>query len=144
MHLVLADSAAPAASPIPRSRLAIGLDPSLRGDLPSLAAGRAILIGFFASRCCTTVWIGDLTAGWLQPGEMRPDLVALAPIEGVDVFVDRRLVELLATAGPTLHLAGPSFARHLAIRLEDAAAWLAFLETAPAHRRATPHAHRRH
>jgi hypothetical protein len=146
MHLVSADSATPAASPIPRSRLAIGVDPSLRGALPELAAGRAIAIDFFASRCCTTVWIGDLTAGWLQPGESRPDLIALAPIEGVEAFVDRRLVELLAATGPTLHLAGPSFARHLAVRLDDAAAWLAFLETPPAHRAARPHrrAHRGH
>ena len=136
MHLVSADMVAPAASPIPRSRLAIGLDPSLRGALARLAAGRAVVIDFFASRACTSVWIGDLTAGWLQPGRVRPDLVALAPIEGVEVFVDRRLVDLLADAGPTLHLAGPVFVRHLAVRLEDAAAWLAFLETPAAHRRA--------
>jgi hypothetical protein len=135
MHLVSPDTAAPAASPIPRSQLAIGLDPSLRGELARLSAGRAVVIDFFASRCCTSVWIGDLTAGWLQPGESRPDLVALAPIDGVPVFVDRRLIDLLADAGPTLRLAGPSFARHLAVRLEDAAAWLAFLETPDSHRR---------
>jgi hypothetical protein len=136
MHLVSADIAALAVSPIPRSRLAIGLDPSLRGELARLAAGRAVVVDFFASRTCTSVWVGDLTAGWLQPGSVRPELVALAPIEGVDVFVDRRLVELLVDAGPSLRLAGPSFARHLAVRLEDAAAWLAFLETPAAHRRA--------
>ncbi len=136
MHLLSADTAPPAASPIPRSRLSIGLDPSLRAGLARLAAGRAVVVDFFASRTCTSVWIGDITAGWLQPGAVRPDLVALAPIEGVEVFVDRRLVDLLTDAGPSLRLAGPAFARHLAVRLEDAAAWLAFLETPAAHRRA--------
>ena len=135
MHLVSADIAAPAASPIPRSRLAIGLDPSLRGGLARLAAGRAVVVDFFASRVCTSVWIGDLTAGWLQPGHVRPGLVALAPIEGVAVFVDPRLVELLADAGPTLHARRPGLRPSSRVRLEDAAAWLAFLETPAAHRR---------
>jgi hypothetical protein len=135
MHPTTIDAPGLAASPIPRSRIAIGLAPSLRGRLEELAAGRAIVIDFFASRCCTSVWVGDITAGWLQRGDDRADLVSLAPIDGVAVLADRRLLDLLASAGPTLRLAGPTFARHLAVELEDAAAWLAFLETPAGHRR---------
>jgi hypothetical protein len=135
MHPATNDVPALGASPILRSPIAIGLAPTLRGRLETLSAGRALVIDFFASRCCTSVWVGDITAGWLQRGDDRSELVSLAAIDGVAVFADPRLLDLLATAGPTLRLAGPTFARHLAIELDDAAAWLAFLETPAGHRR---------
>ncbi len=87
--------------------------------------------------------MGDLTAGWAdRPAAHRDDgadvvsdrtagdrHVALAPIEGVPVVADRRILDVLRTAGPTLRLGGPVFARHLAVRLERPEAWLDFLGT---------------
>lgn len=116
--------------------MAIGLHPDLRGRLAALAAGRAIVIDWFASRCCTSVWVGDLTARWVDAGKTdEPRLVELAPIEGVPIRVAGGLLEILGSAGPTLRLSGPTFARHLSVELEDASAWLDFLETPVAHRR---------
>jgi hypothetical protein len=127
----------PAQRPIPRSRIAIGLDPALRGRLTALAAGRAIAIDWFASRSsCTSVWFGDLTVRWIEPGTpVRDGYVALAPIDGVPVHAAAGLLDLLATTGPSLRLSGPGFARHLSVDLLDPGAWIDFLETPVAHRR---------
>jgi hypothetical protein len=127
----------PAQRPIPRSRIAVGLDPALRGRLAVLAAGRAIAIDWFTSRArCTSVWVGDLTARWVEPGTpVESGLVPLAPIDGVPVLAAAGLLDLLATTGPSLRLSGPVFARHLSIELADPVAWLDFLETPLAHRR---------
>ena len=114
----------------------MGLDPALRGRLAKLAAGRSIAIDWFASRSrCTSVWIGDLTARWVEPGTpVEAGLVPLAPIDGVPVLAAANLLDLLATTGPSLRLSGPVFARHLAIDLVDLVAWFDFLETPLAHR----------
>jgi hypothetical protein len=126
----------PAQRPIPRSRIAVGLDPALRGRLAVLAAGRSIAIDWFASRSrCTSVWIGDLTARWVKPGApVKAGLVPLVPIDGVPVHAAGGLLDLLATTGPSLRLSGPVFARHLAVDLVDPVAWFDFLETPLAHR----------
>ena len=137
MHAAIRSDDDPAQRPIPRSRIAVGLDPALRGRLAVLAAGRAIAIDWFASRCrCTSVWVGDLTVRWIQPGTPVDDgLVALAPIEGVPIRAAAGLLDMLATTGPSLRLSGPVFARRLSIDLVDPGAWLDFLETPVAHRR---------
>jgi len=122
-------SPAPAArpgEPIPRSVVTIGLAPELRGRLGALGRGRTLAIGFYASRCCTSVAVGDLTVAWVE-GAPPPGSVALAPLEGVPLVTDGRLVELLRAAGPTLVLGGPVFARHLALRLERPELWIDFL-----------------
>jgi hypothetical protein len=111
-----------------RSRASIEVEPVLRGRLRALATGRALRIGFFASRCCSSVVVGDLTATWID-GEPPAGAVALAPLEGVPVVADARLVELLESAGPVLRLAGPPFARHLAVALERPERWIAFLDS---------------
>ena len=115
----------------------MGLDPALRGRLAILAAGRSIAIDWFASRSrCTSVWVGDLTARWVEPGTaVEARLVPLAPIDGVPVLAATGLLDLLATTGPSLRLSGPVFARHLAVDLVDPVAWLDFLETPLARRR---------
>ena len=119
---------------VPRSTLAIGLDPKLQGRLSRLAAGRSLVIDFFATRCCSSVLVGDLTVRWTdEPPQAQ--LVELAPIEGVSIAAEPSIVELLETAGPTLRLAGLPFARHLALELDDPAAWIDFLATPPAFRR---------
>lgn len=112
--------------PIPRSEISVGVDPGLRRRLGALAGGRVLVIDFFANRRCG-VTIGDLTAGFR---DRRPGLgyVELAPIEGVPVFAEARLLPTLRDASPWLHLGGPLFARHLAVRLDRPERWIDFLD----------------
>jgi len=114
------------ASVVPRSLIALGVEPALRSSLAATAKGRVVVIDYFASRRCCVV-IGDLTGGFaaVPPG---PGFVELAEIEGVRIFVETRLVALLGDAGPTLRLAGPPFARHLSVALNEPEQWLDFLE----------------
>ena len=121
-------------APIPRSIVTIGLAAELRGRLAGLAEGRTLAIGFYASRCGPSVAVGDITVSWLE-GAPPPGSVALAPVEGVPLVTDERLVEILRDSGPTLLLGGPVFARHLAIRLERPELWIDFLSRPGALRR---------
>jgi hypothetical protein len=111
---------------IPRSQVSIGLDPGLRPALGPMAAGRVLVIDYFASQGCGVV-IGDLTCRFsaTAPGSGYRELAA---IEGVALFVEGRLLTMLTEAGPSLVLAGPPFARHLAIELEQPERWIDFLE----------------
>ena len=87
---------------------------------------RVLVIDFFASRRCG-VTIGDLTADF----RARPPgagYVELAPIEGIRLFAESRLLPTLRSADPWLHLGGPVFARHLALRLDRPEAWIDFLD----------------
>jgi hypothetical protein len=111
---------------IPRSRVNIGLDPALRGSLAGLANGRALVIDYFASLRCSVV-IGDLTARFGEPPS-GPGYVQLAAIDGVQVVVERRLVPVLRDGVATLLLAGPTFARHVSVRLDRPERWIDFLE----------------
>ena len=111
---------------VPRSRLSIGVDPALRTRLAGLAAGRILVIDYFASRRCSVV-IGDLT-GTFEVRPPGPGYAELARIEGVRVFVESRLLPTLEVAGPTLRLGGPPFARHVAVGLEEPERWIDFLD----------------
>jgi hypothetical protein len=122
----MADVSTPGpAAVIPRSKLSLRIDPSLRATLARMASGRVLVIDYFASRRCSLT-VGDLTAGFSAspPG---PEFAALASIEGVCVLVERRLLPVLRAGGATLVLAGPVFARHLSVRLERPELWLDFL-----------------
>jgi len=111
---------------MPRSRINVGVEPALRIRLIELAAGRRLVLDYFASRRCSIV-IGDLTARFRRqpPG---PAYVELASIEGVQVYAEERLLPVLKNAALTLRLAGPSFARHLAVSLDPGSLWIEFLE----------------
>jgi hypothetical protein len=113
---------------VPRSRISLGVEPTLRASFARLAHGRVMVIDYFVSRT-RRQWIvfGDLTASFAD-GPPGPGFVELASIEGVRIFVERRLLPVLAEAGPTLRPAGPPFARHLAIELELPERWIEFLE----------------
>jgi hypothetical protein len=115
-----------ATRPVPRSKISVGVEPDLRRRLAGLAAGRVLVIDFFASRRCG-VTIGDLTAGFRdrRPG---PGYVELAPIEGIPVFAEARLLPTLRDASSWLHLGGPVFAQHLAVRLDRPERWIDFLD----------------
>ena len=112
---------------VPRSRLSIGVEPALRAQLARLAAGRTLVIDYFASQRCGVV-IGDLT-GRFDTEPLGPGYTELASIEGVRVFVESRLRSTLEVAGPTIRLGGPPFARHLAVELHEPEPWIEFLES---------------
>jgi hypothetical protein len=113
-------------SAVPRSRISLGIESTLRGSLAELASGRVLVIDYFASRRCSIV-IGDLT-GDFEDTPPAMGYVELASIEGVRVFTETRLLALLGDAGSTLRLGGPSFARHLAVDLDRPEHWIDFLE----------------
>jgi hypothetical protein len=111
---------------VPRTQISLGVEPTLRVSLAQLAAGRVLVIDYFASRRCSIV-IGDLTGNFddKPPG---PGYVELAKIESVRVFAESRLLGVLGNAGSTLRLGGPPFARHLTIELDRPERWIDFLE----------------
>lgn len=93
---------------------------------PSWPLGAHSSLDYFSSQRCGTV-IGDLTAEF-RPQPPGPAHVELATFEGVQVFAEKRLLPVLEDAALTLRLAGPAFARHLAISLDSASRWIEFLE----------------
>jgi hypothetical protein len=111
---------------VPRSQISLGVEPTLRASLAQLANGRVIVIDYFASRRCSVV-IGDLTGDFrgTPPGR---GYVELSSVEGVRVFVESRLLAVIGDAGSSLRLAGPPFARHLAVDLDRPERWIDFLE----------------
>lgn len=117
---------APTDTVIPRSQISVGIELALRTRLPDLAAGRPLVLDYFASRTCSQV-IGDLTAAFRRqpPGAAY---VELASIEGVHVFAEQRLLPVLKDAALTLRFGGPTFARHLAVSLDPGSRWIEFLE----------------
>ena len=113
---------------VPRSRISLGIDPTLRASLARLAHGRVVVIDYVASRIRRrSVVIGDLTGAF---GDAPPGLgyVEFASVEGVRIFVESRLLAVLDDGGPTLRLAGPRFARHLSVELDRPERWIEFLE----------------
>ncbi len=113
---------------VPRSQISLGVEPALRPSLARLAHGRVVVVDYFASRThrCSVV-VGDLT-GAFRDAPPGPGYVEFASIDGVRIFVESRLLTVLKDAGPSLRLAGPPFARHLAIELDKPERWLEFLE----------------
>ena len=112
---------------IPRSLISIGLDPALRASFAGLAAGRLLVIDYFASRRCSVV-VGDLTCQF-RADRPAGDFIELAPIEGVRVLIEARLRATLAASGPSVRTGGPPFARHLAIELDEPERWIDFLDS---------------
>jgi hypothetical protein len=111
---------------IPRSQIRLAVEPLLRSSLGSVARGRMLVIDYYASRRCSLV-VGDLTAD-LRNASPGPGYAELSSVEGVRVFADARLLELLRDAGANLRMAGPPFARHLAVSLDRPEQWIDFLE----------------
>ncbi len=104
----------------------------MAGSIAGSHAG-ALLIEFFATRCCTNVMVGDLQTRWIDQAPAQA--VDLGTLAGVQLFADPRIAELLADAGATLIETGSPFRRSIGVRLDSPEQWLAFLES-PAARRA--------
>src|SRR6266446_5512166 len=113
-------------NPIPRSEIAVAIDPGLRGRLRAMSKGGILVVDYFTSRRCN-VTLGDLTAG-VRTQAPGTGYVELAPVEGVRLFAATPLLRLLREAGPGLKLVRGIFGPHLAVRLERPEDWIAFLE----------------
>lgn len=56
--------------------------------------------------------------------DLGPDYVELAPVDGVRLFANRRLLGFLRTAGPIVRRGGLPFLRRLGINLEWPDLWI--------------------
>ena len=100
--------------------------PALRAKLPDLAAGRALVIDYFATaRCCVVV--GDITADF-RPQPPSETHVRLEDVDGIPVFAERRLVSLLDESATTLDVRRWPIGRRLTVSLDRPEKWLEFLE----------------
>ena len=111
---------------VEQSHPSIAVDPWLHGRLGTLAAGRTLVIGYFASRRCGVV-IGDFAVDW-QASPPGLGFLELAPIEGVAAFVDARLVDVLVDARPELRPGGILRPGTPSVRLGIPERWIEFLD----------------
>ena len=91
------------------SPIELGVDADLRARLAEWAAGRPLVIDWFATRRCN-VTVGDLTVRF-PSAPLEPRYIELLPIGPVRVVAERSLLPLLAE-GASLHRAGPPFLHH--------------------------------
>jgi len=111
---------------VERAQPYIVLNGRLRGQLATLGAERVLVIGYFASGRCGVV-VGDFSISWRKaaPG---PGYVELNPIEGVPVYADRRLLDVLRRSNPELWPGGLFSRGTPSIRLALPEQWIAFLD----------------
>ena len=119
-------------STAPSITMSIGADLRATRRIAEEARGRTLLIDFFASRCCTSVLVGDLETRWLDPAQV----VGLEPIGSINatpIVADPALTAVLRAGGARL-VAGGWLGRSIRVRLDVPEAWLDFLETPGARR----------
>jgi hypothetical protein len=116
---------------IGRAEVRLALRPALCDRLAPLTAGRPLVVDYYSSRL-RGVATGDLIVWFGEPAP-EPCDIELEPIDDIVVLAERHLVDLLESA--TLHEAGPSWHRHLAIALARPELWINFLERHPSRRR---------
>ena len=111
---------------VPRNRISIALDADLHGSLAGLARGRRLVIGYFAARRCGTV-VGDLSVAWhVEPPASWHR--RLAPIEGVEVYADERLLGVLDIGRPELRCGSLLRRGTPRLHLSSPECWIDFLE----------------
>jgi hypothetical protein len=98
--------------------------PRLRAELPRLAAGRALVIDYFASARGGVV-VGDLTVDFGPEPEARTH-AKLAELDGIPVYAARRLLPLLDESGPSLDARRLPFGRRMQLILDRPEHWLDF------------------
>src|SRR5690242_20057757 len=103
--------------------------PEARLELPSRAAGRRLLVDYFAARCCgRNVSVGDIHLRWQSSDEpVADDFLALDAPDGIEAFVQRDLVWVLRLAGGRIVMRGRRPVRRPVVEVEDGAAWLDFI-----------------
>jgi hypothetical protein len=110
-----------------RAALRLMVAPSLRRRLASVAAGRPLVVDYFATRL-RGVAAGDLVV-WFGDPHPEPCYLELEPIDEVVVLAERHLVGVLD--GATLREGGPPWQRHLVISLARPDDWIDFLDRHP-------------
>ena len=111
---------------VPRSLISVGLDPALRSSLSERSGGQVLVIDAFRSWQCGT-WIGDLTVKW-RDAEPGPEFAELAPLEGIRLFANRRLLRLLRDGGATLRRGRLPFRGGLTLTLDHPELWIDYLD----------------
>ena len=106
--------------------VAIPVHAGLRGSLGRLARGRVLVVGFFASARCAPA-VGDFSLSW-RSGAPGDGFSRLAPVEGVELFADARLLEVLRTGAPELRAGGVLRRGTPTIYLGNPERWLEFLD----------------
>ena len=114
------------AGTIPRSSLAIAIHPDLRGSLAGMARGRRLVIGYVASARCGTV-VGDLSLEW-RSETPSPRHRRLAPVEGIELYADERLLGVLAIGQPELRPGSLLRRGTPRLQLSRPEFWIDFLE----------------
>ncbi len=106
---------------------------SLVGSVHGRADGRSILIDYYATARCNVV-VGDLTAAFTvdRPPEQA---IKVAELEAVDVYAHPQLLPLLERTGLSIISASWPHRGGLAVRLDEPAEWLLFLERPGVRRR---------
>ncbi len=102
------------------------LDPSILTSRAKRSDHRLLVIDSYRTWCCGT-WVGDLTVEW-RASPPGGSFVAVAPVEGVAVFVRERLVRLLDAAGATVARSRLPFSAGLRIELDRAELWIDYLD----------------
>jgi len=110
------------------SPIELGVDADLHARLAAWAAGRPLVIDWFASRRCS-VTVGDLTVRFVDD-DLEPRYIELLPIGPVRVLAERSLLPLLAE-GASLRRAGPPFLHHIGVGLAYPEHWIDFLDCHP-------------
>jgi hypothetical protein len=116
---------------IGRANVRLAVSPDLRVRLTSVAAGRPLVIDYYATRL-RGVATGDLIVRF---GELAPEpcYMELDPIDDVPVLAERHLVDLLG--GASLREAGAPWHRHLTVALARPEDWIVFLDRHRSRRR---------
>ena len=104
----------------------IRVDATLNRPIRARADGRVLVIDSFRSWSCGT-WVGDLTVEWWRspPGD---DFVEAAAIDGVAVFIRRRLTRILEAAGVTIASSRLPLFGGLRIELDRPELWIDYLD----------------
>lgn len=92
------------------------------------AEGRVLAIDYFASRCCSSLLVGDLETRWVESGS-HPEFVDVGNVAGTPVVADRRLVSVLATGRATIVETGGLLGKSIGVRLGKPEVWIAFLDS---------------
>ena len=100
-----------------------------RRELPGLAAGRRLVLDYFATRCCGhNVSVGDLHLRWTASYKpIAEEFLPLPAPTGIEAYVQRDRVPVLGAAGGRIAMHGWGPFRRPVVELEDGALWLDFV-----------------
>lgn len=110
---------------LPRVDVRLRIDIRLVAALRRIAAGRPLIVGC-ALRNIRGWRYGDLTVGF-DAASLTPAYVTAAPVAGVPIAIDRRLVNVLRR-GATIDVRSGFLGDAVAVDLDHPEDWLDFLD----------------